>query len=296
MQVEAVGSTTRQPLRDHGKWASQELTHKVHTFFKLTHYPDLTPEQKENWLLRGSDLHGGFQHVINTQPPIGHRPARGGCRSGDRGLWRRCSRGGQGVDRRQPFSRNRSGETSGCGLDGLCARETLLAWPAVVAWAVWLFRDELVRLLPRMRFKYKDAEIDFRLMQAERDAQAVPPRPIEEASKPTPEEENRFERLAHVSPRAAIVEMRAELEQAMAGFAERHGVIDPSPRKMLSILNMTRLFRAREFISPEVSALLDDIRTIGNAAAHGDSDKISFEDAQRFRKLWELAMAQFSSY
>jgi hypothetical protein len=68
--------------------------------------------------------------------------------------------------------------------------------------------------------------------------------------------------------------MRAELEQAMAGFAERHGVIDPSPRKMLSILNMTRLFRARELISPEVSALLDDIRTIGNAAAHGGSDKI----------------------
>jgi hypothetical protein len=50
---------------------------------------------------------------------------------------------------------------------------TSLAWPAVVAWAVWLFRDELVRLLPRMRFKYKDAGIDFRLMQAERDAQAV---------------------------------------------------------------------------------------------------------------------------
>ena len=47
---------------------------------------------------------------------------------------------------------------------------TSLAWPAVVAWAVWLFRDQLVRLLPRMRFKYKDAEIDFRLMQAERDA------------------------------------------------------------------------------------------------------------------------------
>ena len=90
--------------------------------------------------------------------------------------------------------------------------------------------------------------------------------------------------------------MRAELEQAMAGFAERHGVIDPSPRKMLSILNMTRLFRARELISPEVSALLDDIRTIGNAAAHGDGDRISFEDAQRLRKLWELAMAQFSSY
>jgi Domain of unknown function (DUF4145) len=171
-----------------------------------------------------------------------------------------------------------------------------LAWPAVVAWAVWLFRDELVRLLPRMRFKYKDAEIDFRLTEAERDAKAVPSLPVEEISKPTPEETNRFEKLARISPRAAIVEMRADLEEAMASFAQRHDVTDPSPRKMLSILNMTRLFRARGLISPEVSALLDDIRAIGNSAAHGSGAAISFEDALRFRRLWELAMAQFSSY
>jgi hypothetical protein len=69
VQVEAVGSISRHPLRDDGKWASQELTHKVHTFFKLTHYPDLAPEQKENGLLRGSDLHGGFQHVTQHPTP-----------------------------------------------------------------------------------------------------------------------------------------------------------------------------------------------------------------------------------
>jgi hypothetical protein len=38
---------------------------------------------------------------------------------------RGCVRGGQGADRRQRLSRNRSGETAGCGLDGLRAREAV---------------------------------------------------------------------------------------------------------------------------------------------------------------------------
>lgn len=174
-----------------------------------------------------------------------------------------------------------------------------LAWPAVLAFAIWLFRKEIVRMLPRMRLKYKDAEIDFRLTQAERDAKALPVQPIEEESEPTPEEEDRFVRLARISPRAAIVEMRSELEQAMQEFAARHNLNETSPsytRRAGGILGMTRLFRAKNLISPEVSALLDDVRAIGNSAAHSRGDDFSFEDAERFRKLWELVIAQFRSY
>jgi hypothetical protein len=39
----------------------------------------------------------------------------------------RCSRGRQGADRRERISGNRSGETTGGGLDGLCAREIVRA-------------------------------------------------------------------------------------------------------------------------------------------------------------------------
>jgi hypothetical protein len=171
-----------------------------------------------------------------------------------------------------------------------------LAWPGVVAFAIWLFRREIVSMLPRMRVKYKDAEIDFRLAQAEHDAKAVPPIPAEQASEPTPEETDRFKQLAHISPRAAIVEMRRELEQAMADFAARHGISDGSSPSALTILNMTRLFRAKDLISPEVSALLDDLRVIGNRAAHSRSEDFTFDDAERYRKLWELVIAQFGSF
>ena len=113
-------------------------------------------------------------------------------------------------------------------------------------------------------------------------------------------QEDRFRRLARISPRAAIVEMRSELEQAMLDFASRHHLNETtsglSPKRMNSILTLTRLFRARDLISPEVSALLDDVRAIGNSAVHSRGEDFTFEDAERFRKLWELVIAQFRSY
>jgi hypothetical protein len=166
-----------------------------------------------------------------------------------------------------------------------------LAWPGVVALAIWLFRKEIVRMLPHMRVKYKDAEIDFRFAQAEHDAQAVPSGPAEKAPKPTPEEEDRFRQLARIEPRAAILEMRRELEEAMFRFAERHGLVDGN--RPMTIMSMTRHFRAKKLITPEVSALLDDVRSLGNSAAHERGKQFTFEDAERFRKLWQLALAQF---
>lgn len=172
-----------------------------------------------------------------------------------------------------------------------------LAWPAVVAWAVWIFRKEIVRMLPRMRLKYKDAEIDFRLAQGEREAKALPPEPTKEAPKPTPEEEDRFRQLARIAPRAAITEMRRELEEAMNEFAVRHGLVQKtSSGSPASIMKMTRLFRERKLITPEVSGLLDDVRSVANSAAHGSDREFTFEDAERFRHLWELLIAQFASY
>src|SRR5437879_4886551 len=45
-----------------------------------------------------------------------------------------------------------------------------LGWPIAIVLAVWLFRDQLIKLLPLLRVKHKDWEASFRLEEAEREA------------------------------------------------------------------------------------------------------------------------------
>jgi hypothetical protein len=80
-----------------------------------------------------------------------------------------------------------------------------LAWPIALVLCVWLFREKLNVLLPRLRVKYGDVEASFLLDQAEKDAAELPPPSTSpETTQPTPEERGRFEKLAAISPRAAI--------------------------------------------------------------------------------------------
>jgi hypothetical protein len=159
-----------------------------------------------------------------------------------------------------------------------------LAWPVAFVVAVWLFREKLTELLPRLRAKYKDLEVSFRLDQAEKEAAALPPPPPEEAdAKPTEEEKNKFNKLVEISPRAAVLELRSELEEALLSVAQAHGIARARGQGALAL---TRLLRNKGAIDEKTSALLDDLRAIGNSAAHPSGDfSISKNDALRFGTL-----------
>lgn len=168
-----------------------------------------------------------------------------------------------------------------------------LAWPAAFVTAVWLFRDKLIELLPQLRAKYKDVEISFKLDQAEKEAAQLPQLPAPEVpSEPTPEEEKRFDQLSRISPRAAIQEMRRELEYAVNNAAGRHGLAS-GPK---SLLMGIRELRNKGIIGPQLSALMDDLRTIGNKAAHGGPEvEFTKEEADRFRALAVRAIADLET-
>jgi hypothetical protein len=160
-----------------------------------------------------------------------------------------------------------------------------LAWPAALVAIVWLFRRRLEDLLPMLRAKYKDVEISFRLEQAEKEAAALPAPPASDNpdTEPTPEEKTRFEQIADISPQAAIMELRRELEEFLTGVAKEYNLPLPTPRSLGSI---TRMLRRREIIDQHASALLDDLRAVGNAAAHGGNQtEFSKDDALRYRNL-----------
>jgi hypothetical protein len=166
-----------------------------------------------------------------------------------------------------------------------------LAWPAAFAFAVWLFRDKLNALLPLLRMKYRDFDISFRLEEAEKEAAKIPTLPPSPDSEPTPEEKTRFEQLAKFSPRAAIVEVRSELEEAVKSALQRRGRFQDKP---VTLLTATRILRGEKIIDQATSALLDDLRAIGNDAVHNSNREFSTDEALRVRKLADQAIQQLN--
>jgi hypothetical protein len=164
-----------------------------------------------------------------------------------------------------------------------------LAWPIAFVIAVWMFRERLTELLPRLWVKHKDWEASFRLDQAEKEAAQLTRETSFKAEEPTPEERSKFEQVAERSPVAAILEKRAELEQAVKELAR---TVEPDAQQHLNIASAIRTLRRLDAVQPAVSALLDDLRVIGNKAAHAsDQSQYAKEDAIRFGDLADMAIA-----
>lgn len=166
-----------------------------------------------------------------------------------------------------------------------------LAWPAALIVCVWLFREKLNVLLPLLRMKYKDFDVSFRLEQAEKEAAQIPPAPPSITLEPTPEEKSRFDQLVQISPRSAIVEIRAELEDALKDALQRRGRLLDKPVTMVAA---TRILRNEELIDGTTSALLDDLRVIGNEASHSSEREFTKDDALKVRKLANQAIQRLS--
>jgi hypothetical protein len=147
----------------------------------------------------------------------------------------------------------------------------------------WLFRERLADLLPRLQVKHADWEASFRLYRAEEEAKAIPVQA--EAPKATPEEVSHYEQLARLSPRAAILDMRADLESALRLAARRNGITDKGP-----MMHLIRELRAKGLINSSTSTLLDDLRALGNSAAHDTIITLTESDALRYRELTGTAV------
>jgi hypothetical protein len=156
---------------------------------------------------------------------------------------------------------------------------TSLAWPLAMVAAVWMFRGEIRPLLPRLRLKHKETEITFRLDEAEKVVEHLPA-PNPNSPPETPEEVSRFEQVARLSPRGALLEVRAEFENELRTFASEKGVKPDQP-----ITHILRSLRKNQMIGEAAAALADDIRVIGNRAAHVEGFPVSEEMALRYKEL-----------
>ena len=171
-----------------------------------------------------------------------------------------------------------------------------LAWPIAFVFVFFLMRDKFRELLPLLRFKAGDVEMSFRLDRAEAAAAELPPAPVgpDAPPPPTPEEVDRFNQIAQLSPRAAIMELRNELERVVIRAAEPYLSRTSPPRVGRSFMLAIRALREAELIDPTTSRILDDLRNAGNSATNGDSP-ITLEDALRYRKLADEVITRLPS-
>lgn len=84
--------------------------------------------------------------------------------------------------------------------------------------------------------------------------------------------------------------MVSAVQDAVESFAKSVGV--PTLR-LASLLQLTRELRKSDLIDQNTSALLDDLRAVGNSAAHDLTVHISEDDARRFGALADRLIQQF---
>lgn len=143
-----------------------------------------------------------------------------------------------------------------------------LAWPAVIVFAVFLFRAPIHKLIPELRwFKWFGAEAKFG------DAVEVAENAATQAELPSPEPTTgelalSTELSAEISsaPRAAVIEAWLAVERELEALAEDSGV-DLGERRWTPEA-LARELKRRGVIESGLTAVIGDLRQARNVAAH----------------------------
>jgi hypothetical protein len=160
-----------------------------------------------------------------------------------------------------------------------------VVWPIAAIWIAYLFRGEVRGLASRVsHLKYKDMEATFEreLKAAEVKAEAIPSQTP--AALPSPDLMSRLEglqRIADISPRAAIMEAWILIESAagQAGFAQ--GAARPRINPMLFV---DWLIKSGKLPAGSIE-LVEALRNLRNQAAHLPNFSINRDEADRYLKL-----------
>lgn len=163
-----------------------------------------------------------------------------------------------------------------------------LAWPLAFVWFVQKYGNdvkELILRLSKVKFGNAEAEFYLGLKVAEELANETL---VVEASKDIPKESTEFsqrmaqlERIADVSPRAAIMESWLLIEEAAgkAGFVQKAAV----PR-INSLLFIEWLVREGKIDEPTAN-LVNRMRMLRNKASHLRDFELTKDEAERYLKI-----------
>ncbi len=163
-----------------------------------------------------------------------------------------------------------------------------LAWPLAFVWFVQKYGNDVKELILRLsKVKLGNAEAEFTLglKAAEELANDTS---LVEASKELPDRENEFsrrmeqlERIADVSPRAAIMESWLLIEEAAgkAGFVQGTSVLRTNPLLFIEwLVNQGK-------IDKSTAILVGRMRKLRNEASHLKDFELTKNEAERYLKI-----------
>ncbi|MGP2445635.1 DUF4145 domain-containing protein [Pantoea ananatis] len=163
-----------------------------------------------------------------------------------------------------------------------------LAWPLAFVWFVNRYGNDVKELILRLsRVKFGNAEAEFNL--GLRDAEELASvSPLIETSANLPEEKIEFskrmeqlERIADVSPRAAIMESWLLIEEA----AEKAGFIQGASIPRTNPLLFIDWLLTQGQIDKSTANLVYQMRKLRNAAAHLRDFELTKDEAERYLKI-----------
>lgn len=162
-------------------------------------------------------------------------------------------------------------------LDSIARLLDAVVWPVALLLVVWWLREplaELIQGLKRFRSRWFDAEFGRRLQEMETKA--------DRAQLPGFEEEANPERLAAISPRAAITEAWRNVEIALREQARQRGYPEGE-----NVWRVSERLAEEGVISPSTRDLLSDMRHLRNEAVHADEIALNSAEALEYSDLAE---------
>jgi len=167
----------------------------------------------------------------------------------------------------------------------IVALVSAISWPVAVVWIAYLFRADLRALATRVsHLKYKDIEASFEKELSNTEAKVEAITSQQPAALPDSELQSKIDqlqRIATISPRAAILESWILIENAagQSGFAQGANI----PR-INSILFVEWLIREGKLPTNSIE-IVSSLRKLRNKAAHLPDFSVSQEEAERYIKL-----------
>lgn len=185
--------------------------------------------------------------------------------------------------------------------DKLIALIEAIAWPAVVFGFLYLFRDELKKVLKRLseiKGPGFEASLENDIEEAEEQAASVslPERgeielidaPTDDPFSPTEVTFSRYRELAKIVPRAAIIEAWGKVVESARETVRRSG---RSVQSETTASPLIELLHAEGVIDMHSVGLLHNLRRIRNKAAGPTQEyEVSEEDAERYIRIAERMM------
>ena len=160
-----------------------------------------------------------------------------------------------------------------------------LAWPAVIAFVVFLFRGPIQKLIPELRwFKWFGAEARFG------NAVEVAATAAAQAELPTPEPTTGELALAtelsteiSSAPRAAVIEAWLAVERELEDIALQSGV--DVPERASAPVKLARDLVRRGVIDAALADVIRDLKDARNVAAHARSYSVERDQVTEYVKL-----------